>query len=63
MNISVQLRVFLMVRLKDVEIKDKIKGTLEVTMELHLKMHMVMRLLVRKSSQNNSIKGIFEEIL
>ena len=32
-------------------------------MELHLKMHMVMRLLVRKSSQNNSIKGIFEETL
>ena len=60
---SVQLRVLLMVHLKDVEIKGKIKGALEVTVELHFKIQMVVRLSVKKSSQKNSIKGILEEAI
>ena len=41
----------------------EIKGALEITTELRLKIHMVVHLLVQKSSQNNSIKGEFEETL
>ena len=41
----------------------EIKGVLEVTFEMRLKIHMVVHLLVQKNSQNNSIKGEFQEAL
>ena len=58
------MRVLLMVHLKkNPTFEVEIKGALEITIELRLKIHMVVHLLVQKSSQNNSIKGEFEETL
>ena len=58
MDISVQLRVLLMVQ---TYIWRWNQGY--TTTELHLKMHMEMHLLVKKSAQNVSIKGEREEAL
>ena len=61
---SVQMRVLLMVHLKKTPTFEvEIKGALEITIALRLKIHMVVHLLVQTSSQNNSIKGEFEETL
>ena len=58
------MRVLLMVHLKkQPTFEVEIKGALEITIELRLKTHMVVHLLVQKSSQNNSIKGEFEDTL